>query len=139
MHNYGKKFFWRYFFLVLIIDIFFFIVAFLAFLPVLFSSSSPWSLILFMIIFIILVIFYLFFILAPFILIVKDCFVFQAIKKSFSLTKSNFWVFLGLAALYILLSGLIQTIPYAGSILSAFVINPAINFSFVLFSVERSG
>jgi hypothetical protein len=138
MNEYGKRFFWRYFFLQLIINVFFFVLASIIFLPVLLSNSSAWAIVLFIILFIALIIFYIFFILAPFVLIVKDSFVFQSIKQSFILTKKNFWALINLGALYFVMSAIVQIIPYVGSILSALIINPALNLSIVLFCIERS-
>lgn len=71
-----------------------------------------------------MVLVYLFFSLAPFIIVLEDIGVIKSIKKSFRLVMSNFIPTLGIFGIYMFLSSFANYIPFIGSLIFLFVIQP---------------
>lgn len=138
MHEYGKKFFWRYLFLELLINLFLIIAVAIS---VGLAFVNFWLTIFAVIFFIACLILYAFMVLSPLIMIVKDYGVFLSLKKSLILTKNNFWALLGIAALYSAADMLslisVDFIQIIFTLIFYFLINPSVLFSLVLFVQER--
>jgi len=80
----------------------------------------------------------LFFILAPYLVVLKDLEPWQSLKESMKLVKKNYGAFLGLFILFLIMMAIVGMIPYLGSIITLFVITPAMIIAFVTFILERS-
>ncbi len=162
MHEYGKKFFKRYFYLSLILILFLLglFVLFFALANLIFSNSILDSVIngtfnvsnLFLIflfvifVFVIPLIIFLLFYLSYYFLIKDNTNIKNSIKKSFKLARKNLFSLLGLVVLYViislLVSFLLSFVPFLGTLIdfgfTLLVWTPIFIISFMKFVINRA-
>lgn len=137
MHFFGNKFLGRVFFLNLVIDLALLIVLGGSFLIMLLINAHVLSIILFIIAFLVSIVFYYFSSLSSYIVVCEDSKVWHSIGESFKIIGKNFWAFLGLCAILLVIITLIQLIPFAGYFINLLLMYPLSMLSFVCFIEER--
>lgn len=136
MHYYGKRFFFRYWLIGLLIGLAILIWATIFGLPIILTQETAYVAILILSSIPAIFVFILF-TFAYTLLIVRDLGAWEAVKKSVSLVKRNYWSTFGLVILYFLMMGVVGMIPWIGSIANLIILTPSMTIAFVIFVLER--